>query len=279
MGSPDKVVSLFLEKDPLRRIRLAGEIKNLNGKRQRLGIKTWPIIEQLASDSFEQFEGKLVVAAGEAVSRGITGIMANRLMDYYRIPAMVVHLGKELVIGSIRSPGNYDIRLLLEPMDDILLNYGGHTNALGFSLLRPLWEQFIDRLEIEVGFIHSNDVPDEVIAIDAELPHAYITPDLLAIADLFEPYGASNEPLVFASQGIKVLTSATVGKREQKHPKMTLDTGKYKWPAILWDAEEHLREEVKAGDTVDLVYNVTRNLYRGIEAPQLVIKDITKRAL
>ena len=59
---------------------------------------------------------------------------------------------------------------------------------------------------------------------------------------------------------------------------MALDTGKYKWPAILWGAEETLREEVKAGDTVDLVYNVTRNLYRGIEAPQLVIQDITKRA-
>jgi predicted phage tail protein len=63
MGSPDKVVNLFLEKDPLRRIRLAGEIKNQYGKRQRLGVKTWPIIERLASHSVKQFEGKLVVAA------------------------------------------------------------------------------------------------------------------------------------------------------------------------------------------------------------------------
>jgi single-stranded-DNA-specific exonuclease len=278
MGSPDKVVNLLLEKDPLRRARLAGEIKSLNGKRQRLGIKTWPIIEQLASNSIEQFEGKLVVAASESISRGITSIMANRLADYYRIPAMAAHLGKELVIGSIRSLGNYDIRLLLDPMDDILLNYGGHTNALGFSLLRSLWDQFIDRLEIEVGFIRSNDIPDEVIAIDAELPHAYITPDILAMVDLFEPYGTGNEPLVFISQGLKVLTSAIVGKREQKHLKMTLDTGKYKWPAILFDAEENLREETKAGDMVDLVYHFSRNLYRGIEVPQLVIKGITKRA-
>jgi single-stranded-DNA-specific exonuclease RecJ len=274
MGSPDKVVNLLLEKDPIRRIRLAGEIKSLNGKRQRLGIKTWPIIERLAQDSIKQFEGKLVVAASEAVSRGITGVMANRLIDYYHIPAMVVHLGKDLVIGSIRSPGNYDIRLLLEPMDDILLNYGGHVNALGFSLIRSLWSQFIDRLEIETGFILSNSIPDEVIAIDAELPHAYLTPDILAMVDLFEPYGTGNEPLVFASQGLKVLDSSFVGKKQPKHLKTLLDAGKYKWPAILWNAEENLTEEIKKGDTVDLVYNISRNLYRGIETPQLVIKDI-----
>jgi single-stranded-DNA-specific exonuclease len=278
MGSPDKVVTLILEKDPIRRIRLAGEIKSLNGKRQRLGIKTWPVIEKLASESIRQFEGKLVVAAGEAISRGITGIMANRLIDCYHIPAMVAHFGKELVIGSIRSPGNYDIRLLLEPVSDILLNYGGHTNALGFSLLKSLWSQFIDRLEIEAGFIFSNSIPDEAIAIDAELPHACLTPDIFAMVDLFEPYGTGNEPLVFASQGLKVLDYSFVGKKQPKHLKTLLDVGKYKWTAILWDAEETFKEEVKIGDTLNLVYNVSRNLYRGIEIPQLVIKDIIKRA-
>jgi single-stranded-DNA-specific exonuclease len=278
MGSPDKVVSLLLEKDSLRRIRLAGEIKSLNGKRQRLGLKTWPVIERLASDSIGRFEGKLVVAADENISRGITGVMANRLVDCYRIPSMVAHLGKDIAIGSIRSPGNYDIRLLLEPMGDILLNYGGHANALGFSMLRQLWDQFIDRLEIEVGFIHSDDVPDEVIAIDAELLQEYIAPDILAIVDLFEPYGTGNEPLVFLSQGLKVIDYSFVGKKDPKHLKAMLGIGQYKWSAILWNAGENPMQEVKAGDTVGLVYSVSRNLYRGVETPQLVIKEINKKA-
>jgi single-stranded-DNA-specific exonuclease len=163
-------------------------------------------------------------------------------------------------------------------MNDILLNYGGHVNALGFSLLKSLWGQFIDRLEIEVGFILSNSIPEEVIGIDAELPHAYITPDILSLVDLFEPYGTGNQPLVFASKGLKVLSSSLVGKKQPKHLKTVLDAGKYKWPAILWDAEEILTEEIMIGDTVDLVYNISRNLYRGIEAPQLVIRDIAKKA-
>jgi single-stranded-DNA-specific exonuclease len=161
-------------------------------------------------------------------------------------------------------------------MEDILLNYGGHANALGFSLLRSLWDQFIDRLEIEVGFIRSDAIPDEVVAVDAELPLAYIAPDIFSMVDLFEPYGAGNDPLVFASNGLKVVSSSVVGKKESKHLKAFLDTGKCKWPAILWDADESVREGIKAGDTVGLAYSFSRNLYRGVETPQLVVKEIVK---
>jgi single-stranded-DNA-specific exonuclease len=170
MGCPDKALNLLLEADPFIRIGLAREIKSLNDKRRRLGIKSLPLIEQLASESIARFDGKLAVASGENISRGITGIMANRLIERFHIPVMVVYLGYEIVIGSIRSPGNYDIRLLLEPIDDILLNWGGHTNALGFSLHRSLWEQFIDRLEIEICFIRCMDTPDnEQLIVNGKL--------------------------------------------------------------------------------------------------------------
>jgi single-stranded-DNA-specific exonuclease len=121
-------------------------------------------------------------------------------------------------------------------------------------------------------------MPEEAISVDAELPHAYIAPDILAIVDLFEPYGTGNDPLAFASQGLKIISSSIVGKKESKHLKIILDAGKYKWPAILWNADENLREEIKAGDTVGLVYSVSRNLYRGVETPQLVIKEIVRKA-
>ena len=78
------------------------------------------------------------MAADEGIHRGITGIMANRLTGKHTIPAMVVHLGKERVIVLIRSPGNYDIRLLLEPIDDILLNYG--------TIVKPIYSNSNQRL-------------------------------------------------------------------------------------------------------------------------------------
>ena len=100
----------------------------------------------------------------------------SKIISIQQSKCQVLALDK-LAIGSIRSPGNYDIRLLLEPIDDILQNWDGHKNALGFSLQRSLWEQFIDRLEIEIGNIVCVDTQDnEPLVIDAELPHAYIAP-------------------------------------------------------------------------------------------------------
>ena len=277
MGCPDKALNLLLETDPLKRINLAKEIKAMNEKRRRLGAKELPVIEQAASESRSQFDGKLALAAGENISRGVTGIMANRLIERFNIPVMVVHFGKDIAIGSIRSPGNYDIRLLLEPADDILLNWGGHTDALGFSLRRSLWEQFTDRLEIEVGYIRCIDMADsEPLSIDAELPHAYITPDIYSIVDRFEPYGIGNEPLVFASGGLKIIALAVLGKTEPKHLKITVGTDKYRWPAIFWNATEYARTEIKAGDTVDMAYSFDRDSYRKAETPQMLIRDIRK---
>jgi single-stranded-DNA-specific exonuclease len=276
MGCPDKVVILLLENDPQKRILLAEEIKTLNEKRKRLGTKTWPIIEKRATENIDRFAGKLAMAAGEEIARGITGIMANRLTEKFHIPAMVVHLGKELATGSIRSPGNYEVRLLLEPLNDLLLNYGGHEEALGFSMERSLWEQFTDRLEIEAETIQLKDITGhEHIDFDAKLPHHYITPGIFTVVDRFEPYGEGNRPLVFISRELLVSDSVLLGKREPKHIKFILDTGKYKWPAILWNNTSKA-SEINAGDKVDILYSFNINWYKGTERPQIILQDIHK---
>ena len=277
MGCPDKALGLLLEADPFVRMNLAREVKAMNEKRKRLGAKSWPLIERLACESVALFDGKLAVAFGDGISRGITGIMANRLTERLGVPAMVAHLGCDIAIGSIRSPGNYDIRLLLGPMDDILLNWGGHANALGFSLRRSLWEQFIDRLRIEVCFIDCVDMPDDKpLVIDAELPHAYITPDTFAVLDRFEPYGSGNEPIVFASNGLKIASLVPIGKHDPKHLKMTVDTGGCQWPAVFWNATDCAMTEIRAGDVVDMAYSFTYDSYRKVETPQLLVKEIRK---
>ena len=280
MGCPYKAVELLLENNSQKRLILANEIKTLNEKRKRLGIKTMPIAERLASSNLERFSMKLAVAAGEEINRGITGVIANRLIEKFHIPAMVVHLNENLAIGSIRSPGNYNIRLLLEPLSDVILNYGGHEGALGFSMERLLWEQYLDRLEIEVESILPSEIPDkEPAEIDAELPHEYITPEIFHLIDRFEPYGEGNKPLLFASAGLSVLGSFYLGKREPKHLKFILDAGNFKWTAVLWNGKEKKADEITVGDKVDLLYTFNRNWYNGVERPQIIIRDINKSVM
>ncbi|MDR3334106.1 MAG: single-stranded-DNA-specific exonuclease RecJ [Treponema sp.] len=277
MGSPDKAAALLLEQDPVQRDRLATELISMNEERKKLGNDSWTVVEPQAAESLKTYDGKLVLAYGENIYRGITGIMANRLVSRFKVPALVVSFGDAILTGSLRSAQGYDLRSLLEQCADLFIDWGGHNYAAGFSLERTKWEPFLTRLQnaartIELGI--SED--EETVVIDAELPHAYLTPDIFKVIDRFEPYGEGNEPLLFMARGLKITDLNFMGKTEAKHVKLTLDAGKYKWPAVYWQAADKVKREFDKGDMVDLVFRVTRNNWLNSDTPQLIITDLQR---
>lgn len=140
------------------------------------------------------------------------------------------------------------------------------------------WDAFMDRLKKAASAIEFEKGSDEdVIQIDAELPHEYMSPDLLKIVDRFEPYGHDNEQIVFLTKKIAVKEINFIGKPESKHVKMTLDAGKYKWPALYWQSADRVQnKEFAVNDKVDIIYNINRDYYRGNEIPQIMIIDLKK---
>jgi single-stranded-DNA-specific exonuclease len=275
MGSPDKAVALLLSEDPRERDRLADEIIALNEERKKLGTDIWAQVEPQAAKSLALYDGKLVLASGEGIYRGITGIMANRLISRFKVPAIVVSLGEETAVGSLRSTRGWDLRGLLEQNADLFLDWGGHDFAAGFSMQKSNWERFLERLKIAARSIELA-AEEETLAIDAELPHAYLTPDIFKLVDRFEPYGEENGLLTFVSRGLKVADLSFMGKADAKHVKLTLDTGKIKWPAVYWQAADKVKREFDLNDTVDLVYTFNRNWFNGAETPQIIVTDLRR---
>jgi single-stranded-DNA-specific exonuclease len=165
----------------------------------------------------------------------------------------------------------------LEQCSDLFIDSGGHKAAGGFSMTIKNWDSFLERLKMASQTIEFEEDDEEIIQIDAELPHDYLSPDILKLVDLFEPYGKDNEQLTFRANKLTVREINFIGKPEQKHVKMMLDAGKFKWPALYWQsADRVLNKEFGVNDKVDIVFNVTRNYYRGNETPQMMIIDLRK---
>ncbi|MFP3088696.1 single-stranded-DNA-specific exonuclease RecJ [Treponema sp. TIM-1] len=279
MGDPGKAVSLLTQEEAGERDRLADDLIALNEERKTLGNDTWTKeVEPLAEESFKDFGGTLVIAAGENIPRGVTGIMATRLVSRFKVPAVVVALGEEIAAGSCRSVQGYDLRPLLEQCADLFIDWGGHDYAAGFSIKKSNWEPLRERLKIVARTIELGEGEDEeTLTIDAELPHAYLAPDILIpLLDRFEPYGEGNKPLSFLARGLRISDILLMGKPELKHVKLTLDAGKYKWPGVYWQAAEKVKKEFDQGDQVDLVFEITRNWFNHTETPQLVIIDLKR---
>jgi single-stranded-DNA-specific exonuclease len=276
MGNPAKAVELFLEQDLLKRERLVGELIAMNEERKKLGQDAWTRVEPLAEAGLKTYAGKLALAYGQEIYRGITGIMANRLVNRFKVPALVVSFGEDTLTGSLRSVKGYDLRSLLEPCAELFIDWGGHNYAAGFSMERDKWEPFLKRLERLCVTMELMATDEESIAIDAELPHRYLTPDILKVIDHFEPYGTGNEPLMFMARALKIRDISFMGKTEAKHVKLTLDAGAYKWPGVYWQAAEKVKRDFDINDTVDLVFRVSRNWFNGIETPQLMVSDLRR---
>jgi single-stranded-DNA-specific exonuclease len=190
---------------------------------------------------------------------------------------MAVSFSKTTATGSLRSARGFNVRSLIEPCAEFCIDWGGHNFAAGFSLERSNWDTFLERIKSLARIIELKEEGDEeTVTVDAELPPSYLTPDILKLVDRFEPYGEKNDRLVFMTRNLKVADIAFMGKTEVKHVKLTLDTGKHKWPAVYWQAAGKVKQDFDLGDQVDLVYTAERNWFNGAETAQLKVIDLRR---
>ena len=277
MGSAETAAALFFEKDPVKREKLAGELTKMNEGRRELEEDTWAVVESMAYKNFTEYYEKLALVFSEKINKGVTGLMAQRASRNLNVPAIAVSIGDEICTGSVRTARGYNVCSLLEQCSDLFIDSGGHQAAGGFSMVMENWDSFLERLKDVSQTIEfeEDEEDEESIQIDAELPHEYLSPEILKLVDRFEPYGKENEPLVFMAKKLAVKEINFIGKPEAKHVKMTLDAGKYKWPALYWQsAERVINKEFGVNDKVDIVFNLTRDYFRGNETPQMMILDL-----
>ena len=277
LGRSELAVQLFLSETSQQRDAIVEEIIQLNKDRRQLGTDAWGYVERQAYENFDKYNKKLVVVVDPRIHRGISGILAAQLVKVFGVPAVAITILEDgTAIGSVRSTRGFDVTPMLDSCGNLFLNHGGHNYAAGFSLnkenLDALLQHFLDYTPV----IELEDNDQQLVQADAEIPHSYLTPDLLKITDLFEPYGESNPPLTFFSRRLKIVTADIIGKGEKKHLKLILAGGKHKWPALYWNAAERLGTDFAPGDTIDLVYRVERNVFNGMESAQMVVQEVER---
>lgn len=280
LGQPEIGLELFLEKDAGKRTEIAQKIIAMNNERKALGNEGWNFAALQAKESIQKYGGKLCVIIDDSgeqkINRGVSGTIAGKLVNIYDIPSMAITIVDENAIGSMRSCRGFEVLSLLDKMADLFVSYGGHAYAAGFTFKKERLPEFLTALDRFAPEIELSNSEAEQINIDAEIPSDYLKPDLLAIVDDFEPYGEENRELTFMSKNLRICDAAVIGKTERQHLKLTFDLGKTKWPAMFWGGAESLHRDFDKGDSVDVLYQVGRNCFNGVETPQLIITDIRK---
>lgn len=277
MGQSEIAADLFLEQNPLERQKIVQKIIELNNLRKDFTQKAVEYSAIQAKASIPEHNNKLAVVIDERINRGVSGILAGKLVALYGVPSLAVTFVGNNAIGSMRTCRNYNATNFLSNMSDLFISYGGHNAAAGFSFERSKLDEFVKRLKKESENIVLDEFSDDY-EVDAEIPLKYLTPELLNLSDKFEPYGEQNQQLLFMTRNLLVQDAIVFQGRtnDKLHLKMTVNAGKFKWPCIFWSKGELLHKEFEIGDRIDLLFRIDRNVYNKIETPQIIVVDLKK---
>lgn len=258
---------LLLERDEERAQELARQLDGLNRQRQQATEAALALAEELV----EAEAGAPLIMIGHAdFPLGIVGLVAARLADSRRRPAVVYQQGEEESRASCRSINEFHITDALRSCGELFERYGGHRAAAGFTAKNERLPEIKQRLLAEAERELAGLELAPSIEIDAELPLASIRGEEIRWLARMAPYGAGNAEPVFLSRDVLVTERRQVGA-DGRHLKLKLRDGAVLWPAIAFRQDG---DGIEEGARVDVVYSLSadRRTSDGLELRVLDVR-------
>ncbi len=211
----------------------------------------------------------IIVVEGEGWHEGVVGIVASRVARYHEKPAIVLsNNGEGKLKGSGRSFGACDLFTVTDRCRSYLEKFGGHQAAIGLSLASDRLESFREALQRsyrEENYTHELTDPDIV----GELRLGDISFALTALIQRYAPYGEGNPTPKFISKDVEILQADRMGKGGE-HLRFTFAQEGITAAAVQFKTKENY----EVGSSVDVVYTVSENHFRGRVTLQLMVEKV-----
>lgn len=262
-------LELLLCRDEAQAEEMAVQLKLLNEERKEL---TKDGVEQALALVEERYAGDdvLVIYLPDC-HESLAGIIAGRIRETWHKPSFVLTKGEDCVKGSGRSIEAYHMYEALCGVQDLLLKFGGHPMAAGFSLKEEHVEEFRRRLNEQACLKPEDFIPQ--IWIDVAMPLEYISEGLVEELKLLEPFGQGNEKPQFAQKNLNIRSARVLGKNRNA-VKLSLVTEQgMPMDGMLFTEGDRFMEEKGTRRGIDVVYYPDVNEYNGNRSLQIVIKD------
>ncbi|MCD6518864.1 MAG: single-stranded-DNA-specific exonuclease RecJ [Anaerolineae bacterium] len=263
--------SLLMTSSPKEAEHLAAELQRVNQQRQALLERQ---VEEARALLGEEGDRLVLIVDGPNFHEGVVGLVASRLAEEFYRPALVMHRGEEMTRGSARSIEGFHITHALDACADLLLRYGGHAQAAGFTLPTSSLRAFRERLEnyceenLDEETLLRRYSVDAIVSLE-ELHLA--TPAALA---QMEPFGAGNPEPLLAALALRLVRVRAVGQ-EGAHLQLQFADGQRVVKGIAFRQGE-LAGELRPGELVDVLFRPAVDEWNGQKRLQLYVEAIRK---
>jgi single-stranded-DNA-specific exonuclease len=286
-------LDLLVETDEDRAREQALKLTELNQQRQQATTQAMALARELLSHE-EDRDAPLIFLGHPDISSGIVGLVAGRLAEEYYRPAIVYERGDETSRASCRSIPEFDITAALRTVSGLMLRFGGHRAAAGFSAANQKLPALKEALIAHAREALAGLELAPVLQIDASVPLHRLNGRLIQQILQMAPFGEANPEPTFLSRDVEVADVRVLGE-DGAHLRLRLRDGRVTWPAIAFHLNGNGKAAVRGepgqegesstegaaivapGDRVDVVYTFAPD--RGdAGALELRVKDLAPAA-
>lgn len=267
-------LKLLLTEDDEEAQELADKLEAFNAKRQETEAEIIDeVISRIESDEKLKYSRVLVVD-GKNWHSGVIGIVASKLVDKYGKPAMVIARdGSGEAKGSCRSIEGFALFDALTYANDLLVRFGGHTLAAGFTVRDDKIDEFRRKIN---DYADSLDVFYPVMNLDCKINPAKIDMGFVESLSALEPFGAENPQPMFGIYNVIIKNIKAIGSK-LNHIRITFEKKGQQYAGVYFgmSADDFTYD---VGDSVDLAVYIDKNEYKGEVKPNIYIKGVKSSA-
>jgi single-stranded-DNA-specific exonuclease len=246
---------------------LANTLEDLNRERQRIQESVWAEAV-VAAESF--IDQPALVLGAEGWHQGVVGIVAAKLVDKYRKPAVVVGFNDGQGRGSARTVGAFDLYQGLHRCRDHLTGFGGHPMAAGVTIEKDNLVAFRAAFVAAAAEHRAQGGAEGPVEVDAVANLADL--DLPQVEELerLGPFGTANSEPLLAVPGVTVRSTRVVGA---SHLQLVLEHGSAVGEAIAFGMGH---KDPGQGARLDIIGSAEVDEFRGRRKMRLRVRHFMR---
>jgi single-stranded-DNA-specific exonuclease len=267
LGNSHRVVEFFLSQDKEKAREIASFIDTQNKKRQK-------IEEDVCKSALEMIDphhlDSAIVLSSAEWHPGVIGIVSSRLVDMFYRPVFLFSVKDTVAKGSARSIPPFHIYQGVSACSELLLAYGGHSQAAGLSISVENLPAFKEKINTIAKTTLDDVDMIPTLEIDAGVEFSEINFNLVRELNLLEPFGNANQKPVLGAKEIEIIDPKSVGnnhlKAKSKQKSITIETIGFSMAQSIEKIEDSL--------TIDIAFTPCINEWNGKRSLQLNLKAL-----
>ncbi len=205
LDHPELALKLLIASDSQEAYEYYTHLESTNKERKFIQAEVFKEAKEKFTKSFDGADPLIAIVYDESWHEGVIGIVASKLVESYKVPAIVFTNAEEegIIKASARAAGDLNIFHCLDQCKDLFTKFGGHKAAAGLSMPKENLEAFKKKMQELLADIPAIERTAQ-FSYDLEIKPQEINPQLVKELEYLEPFGMGNEKPLFKMKGVQL---------------------------------------------------------------------------